>query len=327
MERVGTMPGRVRVGTCSWTDPGLVRQTAWYPRRTMTSSQRLAFYASRFSVVEVDSTYYFPPTPDLARRWDAATPEGFVFDVKAYSLLTGHPTLPQSLWPDLAEAVAPRHRGKRRLYASHLDPTAVDVIWGRFVEALLPLADAGKLGLVLVQYPRWFGPSDTHRRELASLVERLRPLRGCVELRHQGWMAGELCETTLSLLEDLGLTHVCTDEPRDPGSSVPPVVATTTDTAVVRFHGRQAPTWERAGAGATRRLRYRYRRHELEEWLEPISTLASATSEVHVLMNNCWRDDAVTNAAQLARLLAGEEPEPDDAGPPPPRAAQLRLPL
>ena len=67
----------------------------------MTAADRLAFYSSRFGVVEADSTYYFPPTPELAQTWVDRTPAGFRMNIKAYSLLTGHPTFPLSLWPDL----------------------------------------------------------------------------------------------------------------------------------------------------------------------------------------------------------------------------------
>src|SRR5437879_13437017 len=93
--------GRVLVGTCSWTDRTLVNETDWYPRRSMTAAERLAFYASRFPIAEADSTYYFPPTPDLASSWAERTPAGFTMDVKAYSLLTGHPPFPPYLWPRL----------------------------------------------------------------------------------------------------------------------------------------------------------------------------------------------------------------------------------
>src|SRR6266550_3544788 len=81
---------RVLVGTCSWTDRTLVNESDWYPRRSMTATERLAYYASQFPVVEADSTYYFPATPELSEQWVERTPEGFTMNVKAYSLLTGH---------------------------------------------------------------------------------------------------------------------------------------------------------------------------------------------------------------------------------------------
>jgi uncharacterized protein YecE (DUF72 family) len=91
----------VLTGSCSWTDKTLVQQADWYPQRTMSAEERLRFYASQFPLTEIDSTYYAPPSEQQARLWAERTPDGFRFDVKAYSLLTGHPTRPRSLWKDL----------------------------------------------------------------------------------------------------------------------------------------------------------------------------------------------------------------------------------
>lgn len=317
----------VRVGTCSWTDPTLLRQTDWYPRKSMTAAERLGFYAGRFPLVEADSTYYFPPTPELVRTWVERTPPGFTMNVKAYSLLTGHPTFPHSLWPDLQAEVLPEFRDKRRLYAKHLPPDAVEEAWDRFLHALRPLHEAGKLGAVLVQFPRWFGPKEATREELATVAARLGPYRGCVEFRNGRWLEAEECEATMARLEDLRLAYVCVDEPQGFRSSVPPVVAATTDLAVVRFHGRNADTWEDRGVPtAAERFRYRYRVNELAEWVPKVHELAACAREVHLLMNNCYRDHAVVNAAQLAQLLQGREPVPDP-GPPPAPYAQQRLRL
>jgi len=293
----------VLVGTCSWTDATLVKETSWYPRRSMTAAERLAYYAGRFPVVEVDSTYYFPPTPELARSWVERTPAGFTMDVKAWSLLTGHPTFPHSLWPDLATEVAPEHRDKRRLYDSHLSPEGLEESWARFLHAIGPLHAAGRLGGVLLQYPRWFGPSAANRRRIADDVTRLDGVRAFVELRHARWLDDDDCEGTLGLLEELGAAFVCVDEPAGFPSSVPAVQAATADVAVVRFHGRNAGTWEASTTTAAERFRYRYRRDELAEWLPRLDDLASSAERLHVLMNNCWRDEAVTNATDLVDLL------------------------
>ncbi len=294
---------RVLVGTCSWTDATLVKETDWYPRRTMTAAQRLAHYASRFPVVEVDSTYYFPPTPELSGTWVQRTPDGFTIDVKAWSLLTGHPTFPHSLWPDLQGEVPPEHRDKRRLYAKHLPPDVLDEAWDRFRHSLMPLHSAGRLGAVLLQYPRWFGPKEANREEIRQAALRLPDYRLCVEFRHGRWLEGNECESTLGFLEALGLTFVCVDEPAGFPSSVPPVVAATADLAVVRFHGRNAETWEGPVPSAAERFRYRYDAGELREWLPKVQELAASAREVHLLMNNCYRDYAVDNGAALAALL------------------------
>jgi uncharacterized protein YecE (DUF72 family) len=314
---------RVLVGTCSWTDATLVKEADWYPRRSMTAAERLAYYASRFPVVEVDSTYYFPPTPELSASWVQRTPAAFTMNVKAWSLLTGHPTFPHSLWPDLLGEVPPEHRDKRRLYAKHLAPEVVDEAWARFAHSLMPLHSAGKLGAVLLQYPRWFGPKDVHRDEIRQAVGRLPDFRLCVEFRNGRWMEGGECERTLELLESCGLSFVCVDEPAGFPSSVPPVVAATADLAVVRFHGRNTETWEANLPTAAERFRYRYRRDELAEWVPKVRELAASARELHLLMNNCYRDDAVVNAADLSSLLT----EAGGAEISPPEPEQQRLGL
>ncbi|MGI9032430.1 MAG: DUF72 domain-containing protein [Acidimicrobiales bacterium] len=296
---------RVLVGTCSWTDASLVKETNWYPKRSMTAAERLAYYASRFPVVEVDSTYYFPPTPELAGSWVERTPAGFTMNVKAWSLLTGHPTFPHSLWPDLQSEIPPEHRDKRRLYAKHLPGDALDEAWDRFRHSLMPLHSAGRLGAVLLQYPRWFGPKEANRNQIRGAAEHLADYQVCVEFRHGRWLEGNECESTLGFLESLGASFVCVDEPAGFASSMPPVVAATADLAVVRFHGRNAETWEGPVPSAAERFRYRYRTEELTGWVPKVLELAASAREVHLLMNNCYRDYGVDNATELATLLAG----------------------
>ena len=297
---------RLLTGTCSWTDATLVKETDWYPKRSMNAAQRLAYYAARFPLVEVDSTYYFPPTPELARSWVERTPDGFTMNVKAWSLLTGHPTFPHSLWPDLQDEVRPEMRDKRNLYVTHLSDDGVEEAWARFRHALLPLHEAGRLGAVLLQYPEWFTPRNESRRALFAARRRLPEFRLCVEFRNGRWLGDGDCEETLEYLETLGLSFVCVDEPQGFESSVPPVVAATTDLAVVRFHGRNIETWERRDISAAERFAYHYDDGELREWLPKVRELSASAGEVHLLMNNCYRDYAVDNAATLARLLLDE---------------------
>jgi uncharacterized protein YecE (DUF72 family) len=298
----------VRVGTCSWTDRTLTRETDWYPRKTMSAEERLRFYAARFPLVEVDSTYYRPLSEQQAATWAERSPEGFRLNVKVYSLLTGHPTQPRSLWPDLRELLDEEAREKRSIYATHLPEDAVDEAWRRFDAALEPLRAAGKLGAVLIQYPHWAGPRRETRRELDALPERLPGTQICVEFRSPRWLAErEDRERTLGRLEELGLTLVCVDAPD--GSRLPRLLATTTEQlAVVRFHGRDDAAWANTGATAAERFRYDYSDAELGELTEPLAQLAAEARETHLLMNNCYRDHAVRNAARLRELLSSPRP-------------------
>ena len=305
------MAGRILVGTCSWTDRTLVRESDFYPRRSMRAEDRLRHYATIFPIVEVDAAYYFPPTEEVAGLWVQRTPPGFTMSVKAYSLLTGHPTRPDSLWPEVADRVPLEHRLKRSVYLSHLPPEGVDEAFDLFRRALMPLHSAGKLGTVLFQFPHWFRPSSQSRRTLAELPGRLPDYDLAVEFRHGSWLADDEREKTLALLEKHRLAFVCVDEPQGFASSVPPVVAATADLAVVRFHGRNAATWEdKEVTTAAERFAYRYDEEELAGWVPEIRQLAGSARETHVLMNNCYRDHAVDNGRQLAALLGeGLQPE------------------
>ena len=293
----------VLCGTCSWTDKTLVQETDWYPHRTMSAKERLQFYAAHFPVTEIDSTYYAPPAEQQARLWAQRTPDGFRFDVKAYSLLTGHPTKPGSLWKDLREELSEQAREKRNLYASHLEPEALDEVWRRFAAALVPLHEAGRLGAVLFQYPPWFHPSREHRAQLEGLRERLPEYGVCVELRSPRWVASDRDrDRTLALLRDHCLTYVCVDAP--PVSELPRVLAVTTpDLFVMRFHGRANDTWKGRTQTAADRFRYLYAPDELSELADGVAEVAREAHESHLLMNNCYRDYGVDNAAQLRDLL------------------------
>ncbi|MDO8562704.1 MAG: DUF72 domain-containing protein, partial [Candidatus Limnocylindria bacterium] len=110
---------------------------------------------------------------------------------------------------------------------------------------------------------------------------------------------------TLGFLRDHDLTYVAVDEPQGFRSSVPPVaVVTAPALAIVRFHGRNAETWKAPGLTAAERFDYAYSRPELEEWLPRVRDLAGEAREVHLLMNNCYGDKAVRNAAELSAMLS-----------------------
>ncbi|HZP27484.1 MAG TPA: DUF72 domain-containing protein [Acidimicrobiia bacterium] len=300
----------ILVGTSSWTDPTLVRETSFYPRGARSAEDRLRYYASIFPVVEVDSTFYAPPSAQVAQAWVDRTPDRFRMDVKAFGLLTGHPVNPQRLWADIRDAVLPEHAGKRNVYGTHLEPEALDEAWHRFGDALAPLRGAGKLGAVVFQWPPWFTATNANRAVLEELPGRLPDLPLAVEFRHGSWLDERDRDRTLDLLSRLGLAYVVVDEPQGFKTSVPPVVARTGDLAIVRFHGHNAANWQRKGITPAERFRYLYREDELREWVDPIRRLDREAHETHALMNNCYRDYGVRNAYDLGALL-GEGIQPD----------------
>jgi uncharacterized protein YecE (DUF72 family) len=296
--------GRTLIGTSSWTDPTLVKDGHFYPTEARTAEARLRYYATQFPLVEVDSTYYFPPSERNAVLWIERTPPDFTFNVKAYSLLTNHPTKLDSLYKDLREELPEDLVSKRNLYREQLPDAVVEEVWQRFHDALMPLHSAGKLGAVLFQFPQWFVIGRRSKDYILECAERLTDFRIAVEFRHASWLSEGNREETLSFLQEHDLPFVCVDMPQGFESSIPPIAAATArDLSMVRFHGRNTSAWNTKSDTASERFRYEYRQEELIEWAPKIRELAEATRETHVLMNNCYRDFAVNNARQLGALL------------------------
>ena len=294
----------VKVGTCSWTDPTLLK-AGWYPAEADSAEARLAHYASRFPVVEVDSTYYSLPSERNAVLWAERTPPGFTFDVKAFSLMTGHGTALAKLPPILRDSLPPPAAGKAgNLYLKDLPPEAQRWIWQAFDDALAPLAQAGKLGAILLQFPPWFAISRENKRYLEQCREMLPQRRLAVEFRQRSWLEERNAQETLSFLAQNDLSYVCVDDPQGFRSSIPPLTAVTNPAlSVVRFHGRNQENWEARGISAAERFRYLYEDQELAEWVPRIGEVSAQASETHVLFNNCYSDFGVRNAADLVQQL------------------------
>ena len=268
--------GRVLIGTSSWTDPTLIKDGNFYPPGTKTAEARLRFYATRFPLVEVDSTYYYPPSEKNSVLWIERTPAEFTFNIKAYSLLTNHPTRVDSLYGDIKETLEPEQLEKRNIYRDKLPDEAVDEVWQRFRDALMPLHSAGKLGAVLFQFPQWFVISKKNKAYIEEVAERLTDYRVAVEFRHNSWMREDNQEESLSFLRERNLPFVCVDMPQGFDSSIPPIAAATADDlAMVRFHGRDPEAWKSKEETASARFRYDYSKDELGEWVPRIESLAA----------------------------------------------------
>ncbi len=297
--------GQVQVGTASWTDRTLL-ESGWYPPEADTPERRLRYYARQFGLVEVDATYYALPAEQTAAAWAARTPAGFTFNVKAFSLFTQHPTRVAALPKDLRPAA--EKTGKDRVYLKDMDPAVVDEAWQRFLSALEPLHQAGKLGAILLQFPPWFPISRARKEYILACAQRAAPRRVCVEFRNHTWMTPDNQRETLDFLADHRLPYVCVDMPQGHRDSIPPVLAATSDLAVVRLHGH-SEKWE--SKDIHERFGYRYTDGELNEWAPRIAALARDAEDTHVLFNNCYRDYAQANARQLADLLKATPPAPD----------------
>jgi uncharacterized protein YecE (DUF72 family) len=280
---------------------------AWYPAGVRSAEDRLRYYAARFDTVEVDSTFYGLPTPGTSRLWAERTPAGFTFHIKAFGMLTRHGVRPQQL----PAPVRAGYELELDRYGRVLHPPAKlrTEVFSLFSEALQPLRDEGKLGLVLLQFPPYFVANQNNRDYIAQSAGLLHPDKVAVEFRHASWVEPNELTTTLDLLTSLGAAYVCVDEPRLPGPTVlPPVTAVTADMAYVRFHGRNSATWNARVRSAAERFKYFYPTEELAEWVAPIRRLQEDARTTYVMFNNCFADYAPRNAQQLMSLLERTDP-------------------
>jgi uncharacterized protein YecE (DUF72 family) len=292
--------GRIRLGISTWSTPELAH-SGFYPPEAKIAPQRLNYYASRFSVAEVDSSFHFFPTGHNIELWLENTPADFAFNVKAFSLLTGHPTALESLPKSIREKYGSRIQAKGNIYPHHLPAEAIDEIWAVFGLIVGRFHDAGKLGAVLFQFPPWFHPEPGKYKYIEDCCSRIRHCHVAVEFRAGSWLVQHKDET-LEFLRKRGIALVCVDEPQGFGSSVPPVAEATSSLAIVRFHGRNAETWEQKGIPADERFNYLYSEEELKEWLPRIRRL-SETAEVHVIFKNKHLDFPFRNVLRMKTLL------------------------
>jgi uncharacterized protein YecE (DUF72 family) len=301
----------IRIGTCSWADDALSKH--WYPPG-VKAGDRLAYYAEHFDTVEVDSTYYRLPEEAMVQRWAERTPEDFVMHVKAFGLMTRHPVKLESLPPDLRDEAQTDDRGR-------VDRPSREFrgkVFRRFLDALEPLRAAGKLGGVLFQFPSYVVYKDRSLDYLRWAHEQVVGDEMLVEFRHESWLDEEHRDETLSFLEELVATHVIVDAPRIEGAKnlVPTVLALTSPTAYIRFHGRNASTWNKRGGGAAERFDYLYSDDELREWIGPLRELSEQAEQAYAFFNNNATSpdghggrmaQAAANAKELQRLLQAEK--------------------
>ena len=310
----------IRIGTCSWADEALSKY--WYPKGT-PAGERLAYYAEHFDSVEVDSTYYRLPVEEMVSRWAERTPDDFVMHVKAFGVMTRHPVKLEQLPPDLRDEAPVDDKGRLERPSREFRAE----LFRRFRAALEPLRAEGKLGGILFQFPPYVVPKEASLDYLAWAREQMGDDEMLVEFRHRAWYEDEQREQTLEFLERNAMAHVIVDAPKVDAKNVPPtVVAVTSPLAYVRFHGRNAETWNVRGRSAAERFDYLYSEEELEEWVEPLREVAERAEQAYVLFNNNNRTrirgretaQAPTNAEMLRDVLErGGVPVS-----PPPRAAR-----
>lgn len=293
----------VRVGIASWTGKTLGEGGRFYPKHVVSAEARLRYYASRFPIVEVDSSYYAMPRPATTQLWAERTPEGFVMNVKAFRLFTGHQTQPTLLGKDLQQALG--GEPKRHVYYHQLPAEIIDELWRRFHAALQPLQSAGRLGLVHFQFPPWIGAGRAGHAHVAHCVERMGDRTVSVEFRHHSWWTETQLAATLAFEREQRVVHTVVDGPQGYANSVPAVwEATHPGDALLRLHGRNAATWNAKGpTAASDRFSYDYGDDELAAMVPAIAGLERLVPRVHVIFNNNVENRGQRNAQTLMKLL------------------------
>ena len=238
---------RVRVGCSGW------QYDSWrgvlYPDG-LAKGRWLERYSQVFDTVEVNSTFYRLASPDAVARWVNETPPDFTFACKASRYMTHIKRL-----QGLADGI------------------------GRYYEGIQPLADAGKLGPIVWQFPSNFHRDDDR---LGRALPLLPPGRHCFEFRHESWFTEEVYKQ----LRAHGAALVIGDHPERPFQTH----EFTTDWTLVRLHFGH------------RGRRGKYSETELDEWAQRIAEWRRQ-AEILVYFNNDWEGFAVENGESLMRRL------------------------
>jgi uncharacterized protein YecE (DUF72 family) len=292
----------ILIGSASWTDKTLIESGRFYPKGCTTAEARLRHYASQFPIVEVDSSYYGLPTPQNAQLWAERTPEGFVFNVKAFRLFTGHQTSPAVLPKDIQVALGPNP--PRTLYYKDTPADIRDELWRRFIEALAPLKDAGKLGAVHFQFAPWMIRNREGMAHVRHCAELMPEHLLSVEFRNASWFDGDRLEQTIAFERELGVVHTIVDGPQGFANSVPCVWDVTHPKLVLlRLHGRNKDTWNIKAASSSSRFDYWYSPEELDAMIPEIHHVASLAQSLHIVFNTNYQDQGQVNARLMRQLL------------------------
>ncbi|AMO24462.1 DUF72 domain-containing protein [Ramlibacter solisilvae] len=293
----------ILIGSASWTDKTLIECGRFYPKDCTTAEARLRHYASQFPMVEVDSSYYGLPTPQNAQLWADRTPPGFVFNVKAFRLFTGHQTSPAVLPKDILQALG--NDPPKVLYYRDTPAEIRDELWRRFIEALAPLNDAGKLGAVHFQFAPWMIRNREGMAHVRHCTERMPGHLLSVEFRNTSWFEGDRLEKTIAFERELGVAHTIVDGPQGFANTVPCVWEVTHPAlALLRLHGRNKDTWNIKAAASSSRFDYWYAPDELEAMVPEIRHVAGLAKSLHVVFNTNYQDQGQVNARLMRQVLS-----------------------
>jgi len=292
----------IRAGTCSWTEKTLLKSGEFYPTESKSAEDRLRYYATFFDTVEIDSSYYAIPDMRNASLWAERTPRDFVFHVKAFAALTGHAVAPGALPPEVYRSLSEPEKNGKRVYIKETD--LLKAIGRRFVDALAPLKDAGKLGVVVYQFPPWFHYKSEHLDRVIDYTSLVAGLPVAVEFRHGSWLAPGRAGQVFDFLRRHRVAYVVADEPQYGSlATIPFVLEVTTDVAYFRFHGRNRENWLKRGVETSLRYDYLYSTEELNSFFPYLLKADQKAKVTYAMFNNCHGASAIRNARALKEMV------------------------
>ena len=297
----------VHIGTSGWSYPsgkgtwnGLFYPATRSKRAGTAGFDELRFYSDHFNTVEVNSTFYGQPRADVTAGWTARTPARFEFSLKLYQKFT-HP----KMFRDATLKSAPGSEGPLLDALAMVTQSDID----DFRAGIEPIAQAGKLGALLAQFP----PSFKSTPASVDYLDRLLRLFGdyplAVELRHSSW--SDAFGETLQLLNSFGAAWVQIDEPKFRLSIRQNALPNVEGFYYMRLHGRNAAQWWRHDKSEDR-YNYLYSAEELKELAETVGAAAALVKKACLYTNNHFAAKSVVNAlmlkAQLGEPIEGEYP-------------------
>lgn len=297
----------IRVGTCSWTDPSLIK-SGWYPDNVKKSArERLRFYSTHFDAVEVDSSFYSIPSESVVSSWAMSSPENFLFGIKAFGLFTFH-RIPLKALPEWVRFPFLKNRDHDLITIQEMPREMSSRLFEYFLSALEPLRVAEKLGYLLFQFPPSFQFSEENLHYFKKIKKRAGHLPIAIEVRNRSWVSPQHFCHFLSLLQKENLAYVAVDEPQLEWTLPPIWPLTASWGGLVRFHGRNAPAWANKGVSVQERFDYDYQPAELLPWAQAALQKAcqwekEGKGALFMMFNNCRRDLAIRAAERLKTLL------------------------
>ena len=291
----------VRIGTSGWNYPsGRGRWNGvFYPLRPPKPFDELSYYADHFDTVEVNSTFYGQPRPEVTRSWARRTPRGFEFSVKLYQKFT-HPKMFRQRLEGALPPDQPRDSRDRAesLLTELARPNLADI--DQFRRGIDPLAKGGRLGALLAQFPPSFKSTDVERGYLVDLLHAFEAYPLAVELRHRSW--SDQLDETLDLLNTFDAAWVQIDEPKFRFSIRQNSLPNVRGFYYVRLHGRNAAQWWKHDK-AEDRYDYLYSIDELRVLTETVSAARRIVKKVYLYTNNHFSAKSVANAVMIKQLL------------------------